>query len=65
MTYDENLPECPNGCGIMHPDYDNVGFEPPEGVPHYELTGYHCPRCGAVESLDGIEEQERDNEIDE
>lgn len=43
----DELPICPNDCGVMIPQYENNGFEPPEGAPHYELTHYRCPVCGA------------------
>lgn len=45
MINEENIPVCPK-CGLpMQPHYDNVGFEPPEGAPHYEITCFYCPVC--------------------
>jgi hypothetical protein len=55
------MPECPNGCCLMHPDFENNGFEPPEGAPHYEFTGFYCPVCGhkmSIEQADELQESE-------
>jgi hypothetical protein len=56
------MPPCPNECGSMHPDYENNGFEPPEGAPHYELIGYYCPICGAKTTVDEAYELELEEE---
>jgi ssDNA-binding Zn-finger/Zn-ribbon topoisomerase 1 len=49
-TIEEEL-ECPKCGANMHEDWDNVGFNPPEGCPHYEVVGYYCPVCGYRENL--------------
>ena len=41
-----DLPTCPE-CGItMQAKYENTGFEPPAGPPHYEISFFFCPVCG-------------------
>jgi hypothetical protein len=52
------LPECPNGCGIMHPHYDNVGIPYEQGgVPKIEVDYYYCPICTATdEDMEDIDE---------
>ena len=42
----QELWDCPNGCGLLHQNWQNVGFTPPEGAPHYEVEDYYCPACG-------------------
>lgn len=57
----EDLIECPNDCGTyMQQHWDNTGGTPPEGVPHYEVDYYYCPKCGF--KVDDLEELEAENE---
>lgn len=45
----EELPLCQDCGGVLHPEYDNVGFTPPEGPPHWELVSYYCPVCDSTD----------------
>lgn len=41
-----DIPLCDKCSEIMVAHYDNTGFTPPEGAPHWEVDYYECPICG-------------------
>lgn len=53
---------CPKDGAVLHEHWDNTGFTPPEGAPHYEVDYYYCPICGFriedPEELKGNDEQD-------
>ena len=61
LSFDDmELFDCPNGCGLLHQNFQNVGFEPPEGLPHYQVEDYYCPVCKF--RIDDPEELEDEND---
>lgn len=61
----DDLPQCPNDCGLLHPHYENTGFTPPDGAPHYEIESWYCPTCGyetsdpeVIDELSGSESED-------
>ena len=48
MKNKDDLKKCPE-CGyILHPIWENVGFEPPD-PSKMEVVRYECPNCGYKE----------------
>ena len=43
-----NVPEehiCPKCFTIMKEEWENNGFQEPEGPSKWEITGLECPNC--------------------
>lgn len=59
---DDELFTCPNDGTVLHQNWQNTGFTPPDGAPHYEVESWYCPVCkfstAYPEDLEGEDDTE-------